>query len=183
VLVLALPRGGIEVAEPIAEALGADLDVFVSRKIRAPDQPELAIGAIAEGDVVLWNEPIVRSLGLDRDEQQRALEQARRDLERVATYRAVAPRAPLEGRTLVVADDGVATGATLKAALKAPRARARAPDRRAARRVGRHAGRDPPHAGRRRAGRARDACGVLGGRPALRRVHAGLDGGGLLRAA
>jgi predicted phosphoribosyltransferase/dienelactone hydrolase len=120
VLVLALPRGGIEVAEPIAEALGADLDVFVSRKIRAPDQPELAIGAIAEGDVVLWNEAIVRSLGLDRDEQQRALELARRDLEeRVATYRAVAPRAPLEGRTLVVTDDGVATGATLKAALKA----------------------------------------------------------------
>jgi predicted phosphoribosyltransferase/pimeloyl-ACP methyl ester carboxylesterase len=119
-LVLALPRGGIDVAEPIAKALDADLDVFVSRKIRAPDQPELAIGAIAEGDVVLWNDAIVRSLRLGAAARKRALALARRDLEeRVAAYRAVVPRAPLAGRTLVVADDGVATGATLKAALKA----------------------------------------------------------------
>jgi putative phosphoribosyl transferase len=121
-LVLALPRGGIEVAEPIAQALDADLDVFVSRKIRAPDQPELAIGAIAEGDVVLWNEGILRELDVSDAERERQLALARRELEeRVATYRAVAPRLPLAGRTLIVTDDGVATGATLKAALAALR--------------------------------------------------------------
>jgi putative phosphoribosyl transferase len=121
-LVLALPRGGIAVAEPIADALGAELDVFVSRKIRAPDQPELAIGAIAEGEVVLWNDEIVRSLGIGAAAKERALALARRDLEeRVATYRAVARRARLAGRTLIVTDDGVATGATLKAALEALR--------------------------------------------------------------
>jgi predicted phosphoribosyltransferase len=121
-LVLALPRGGIEVAEPIAQALDAELDVFVSRKIRAPDQPELAIGAVAEGDVVLWNEDILRALGVPAPARERQLGFARRELEeRLAIYRAAAPKVPLAGRTLIVTDDGVATGATLKAALEALR--------------------------------------------------------------
>jgi predicted phosphoribosyltransferase/alpha-beta hydrolase superfamily lysophospholipase len=122
-LVLALPRGGIDVAEPIASALDADLDVFVARKIRAPDQPELAIGAVAEGGVVLWNEPIVRSLGLRPEERARQLDLALGELEeRAAWYRAVAPRTPIAGRTVLLTDDGVATGATLKAALQGIRA-------------------------------------------------------------
>jgi predicted phosphoribosyltransferase/alpha-beta hydrolase superfamily lysophospholipase len=119
-LVLALPRGGISVAEPIARALGAELDVFVSRKVRAPAQPELAIGAVAEGDVVVWNEDVLAELGVDQAAQTRELERSRRELaERLAKYRAVRPRAKLAGRTVIVVDDGVATGATLRAALVA----------------------------------------------------------------
>lgn len=119
-LVLGLPRGGAAVAEPIALELGADLDVFVSRKVRAPDQPELAIGAVAEGDTVLWNEDLVAALGLDEAATGAALDLARRELEdSLATVRAVLPRAPVEGREVIVTDDGVATGATLKAAIRA----------------------------------------------------------------
>lgn len=119
-LVIALPRGGISVAEPIARALGAELDVFVSRKVRAPSQPELAIGAVAEGDVIVWNDEVLRDLGVDERERARELERSRRELaERLRDYRAVRPRAPLGGRTVIVVDDGVATGATLKAAIVA----------------------------------------------------------------
>lgn len=119
-LVLALPRGGVPVAEPIAAALGCDLDVFMSQKLRAPDQPELAIGAVAEGGLVLWNERIVTLLRLGEEEKQWELSRARRELaQRVATYRAAVPRAPIEGRTVIVVDDGVATGATIKAAIAA----------------------------------------------------------------
>jgi predicted phosphoribosyltransferase len=120
-LVLALPRGGVEVAEPIATALDADLDVFIVRKIRAPAEPELAIGAVAEAGIVLWNESLVR--GLDAQDRARPLERARRELEeRLADYRSVAERVPIAGRTAIVVDDGVATGATLKAALAGIRA-------------------------------------------------------------
>jgi predicted phosphoribosyltransferase len=119
-LVLALPRGGIAVAEPIAQALEADLDVFVSSKLRAPSQPELAIGALAEGDVVLWNDDIVRSLRVSQSERTSELERVRAQLtERLALYRAAAPRLPIKDRTAIVTDDGVATGATLKAAIAA----------------------------------------------------------------
>jgi predicted phosphoribosyltransferase/alpha/beta superfamily hydrolase len=119
-LALGLPRGGVAVAEVVARALDCTLDVLVSRKIRAPSQPELAIGAIAEGEVVIWNEEIVRLLGLGDAERDRELKRARRELEEhVSTYRAVAPRADIKGRTVLAIDDGVATGATLKAALAA----------------------------------------------------------------
>jgi putative phosphoribosyl transferase len=119
-LVLALPRGGIAVAEPIARRLGAELDVFISRKIRAPGQPELAIGAIAEGDVVVWNEAILTQLGVMEGERAEALARSRHELvEREREYRAVRPRAPLAKRTVIVVDDGVATGATLRAAIVA----------------------------------------------------------------
>jgi len=119
-LVLALPRGGITVAEPIARELGAELDVFVSRKVRAPGQPELAIGAVAEGDVVVWNDDVLTQLGVSEAARARELELSRRELEeRVREYREVRPRAELAGRTVIVVDDGVATGATLKAAIVA----------------------------------------------------------------
>ena len=121
-IVIGLPRGGVVVAARIAEALGAELNVFVSRKVRAPSQPELAIGALAEGDVVLWNESIVEAMGLGEAERERQLGQARSELEeRLASYRAVAPRGELRGRTVIVVDDGVATGATLRAAIEAIR--------------------------------------------------------------
>lgn len=119
-LVLGLPRGGIAVAEPIALSLGSDLDVLVSRKLRAPSQPELAIGALAEGEVVLWNEEICYALGLTDEDRAWELDRVRHELdERVAAYRAVRPRAELKDRTVVLVDDGVATGATLKAAVSA----------------------------------------------------------------
>lgn len=119
-LVLGLPRGGVAVADPIARALGCELDVLVSRKLRAPSQPELAIGAVAEGDVVLWNEDIVSALGLTDPDRDWELRRTRRELaERVAAYRAAAPRAEIKDRTVILVDDGVATGATLKAALEA----------------------------------------------------------------
>jgi predicted phosphoribosyltransferase len=119
-VVLALPRGGITVAEPIARELGAELDVFVSRKIRAPGQPELAIGAIAEGDTVVWNDDVLALCGVSAKARAHELEKSRRELlDRLREYRKVRPRAPLAGRTVIVVDDGVATGATLLAAITA----------------------------------------------------------------
>jgi len=119
-LVLALPRGGITVAEPIAHALGSELDVFVSRKVRAPGQPELAIGAVAEGGERVWNEDVLSQLGVSERARAHELERSQRELtERLLEYRAVRPRAELAGRTVIVVDDGVATGATLKAAIVA----------------------------------------------------------------
>jgi predicted phosphoribosyltransferase/alpha/beta superfamily hydrolase len=119
-VVLGLPRGGVAVAAVIARELDAELDVLVSRKVRAPSQPELAIGAIAEGEAIVWNEDVVRLLGLSKEVRERQLAQARRELdERRVEYRTVAPRIELRGRAVIVTDDGVATGATLKAALQA----------------------------------------------------------------
>jgi predicted phosphoribosyltransferase/predicted alpha/beta-hydrolase family hydrolase len=119
-IVVALPRGGIEVAEPIACALGCELDVFVSRKLRAPHQPELALGALAEGDVVVWNEEVREQLGTSLRARRDELDRVRRELAtRVAEYRVALPRIPVAGRTIILVDDGVATGATLKAAITA----------------------------------------------------------------
>jgi predicted phosphoribosyltransferase len=122
-IVVALPRGGVVVGEQIARHLGADLDVLVSRKIRVPMQPELAIGAVAEGGVVVWNEAVIADLSLGEPARKWQLAHAEQELEEhAATYRAVLPRVALRGRTVIVTDDGVATGATLKAAIAAIRA-------------------------------------------------------------
>ena len=121
-LVLALPRGGMVVAEPIAEALRADLDVLVVRKIRAPHEPELGLGAVAEDNVVAWNEDVLRSLAVAPETRQHQLERARSELaDQVATFRSAAARAPIEDRTVVLVDDGLATGGTLRAAVEAVR--------------------------------------------------------------
>ena len=117
-VVLAIPRGGVIVAVPIAAALDAPLDVVVPRKLRAPFNPELAIGAVAPG-VRVVDERLVRMLGVDEayltDEVARAeVEIARR----AAAYRAGRPAPELAGRTVVVVDVGVATGATAIAALR-----------------------------------------------------------------
>lgn len=125
-VVLALPRGGVPVAAEIARALGAPLDLIIVRKIGAPWQPELAIGAMADGEPpeVVRNEDIIRELGVDEDAFAReAAEQAREIERRRKAYLQGRPPLPLAGRTAIVVDDGIATGATMRAALIAVRRR------------------------------------------------------------
>jgi len=119
-LVLGLPRGGVKVAEQISLALGCDLDVIVSRKLRAPGQPELAIGALAEGGNAVWNEELIADLGLEPHVRDQELARVREELHGLcAEYRSVLEKAPISGRDVILTDDGVATGATLRAALAA----------------------------------------------------------------
>lgn len=121
VVVLGLPRGGVPVAAEVASALAAPLDVLVVRKLGAPGRPELAVGALAGGVRVL-NEDLVARLRVSEEHLARvtAVEQA--ELERrEGTYRAGLPPLDLAGRTVVLVDDGLATGATVVAAVEAVR--------------------------------------------------------------
>lgn len=130
-VVLGLPRGGVIVAAEIAAALDAPLDVLVVRKLGAPAQPELAIGAVTdvEGPQAILNDHVIRAVGASPEyielESQRQLAEVRR---RHALYRGGRPAVRLEGRCAIVVDDGIATGATVRAAIQALR-------RQAARRV------------------------------------------------
>ena len=120
--VLGIPRGGVAVALPVARALGAPLDVVIPRKLRSPDNPELAIGAVAPGVMVL-HERAVRQLGVTpRYIEQEAARQEAEIARREAAYRGGRAPAPVAGRTVAVVDDGVATGATAVAALRWARA-------------------------------------------------------------
>jgi putative phosphoribosyl transferase len=124
VVVLALPRGGVPVGFEVARALDAPLDVFVVRKLGAPDQPELAIGAIASGGVQVLNEHVVAALDLDEDAIARIAASEERELaRREQLYRG--GRMPLDvmGCTVILVDDGLATGATMRAGALALRAR------------------------------------------------------------
>ena len=120
--VLGVPRGGVVVAVPVARALGAPLDVVIPRKLGAPGNPELAIGAVAPG-VTVVHERVVRQLGVPREYiEEEALRQQGEIERREAAYRGGRAPAPIEGRTAVVVDDGVATGATAVAAVRWARA-------------------------------------------------------------
>ena len=122
VVVLGLPRGGVPVAAEVARALGAPLDVFVVRKIGAPNQPELAMGAIATGGVVVENLDVVRALGVSSDQFDREVEQERQELaRREQAYRGTRPPLRLDGQVAILVDDGLATGATMRAAVQAAR--------------------------------------------------------------
>lgn len=123
-VVLALPRGGVPVGLEIARSLGCPLDLVMVRKIGAPGQPELALGAVANGEhpVLVVNEDVRRMTGasdayLESQKEQELAEIARRK----ARYLAGRAPAPVEGRTAIVVDDGIATGATMLAALRAVR--------------------------------------------------------------
>jgi putative phosphoribosyl transferase len=121
-LVLGLPRGGVPVAARVAEALGAALDVWIVRKVGAPGRPELALGALAEGsDHVVWGETVGhRHPDLESIEGTVAVERAEL-ARRVAAYRGDRPPPALAGRDVIVVDDGLATGASAEAALRAVR--------------------------------------------------------------
>ncbi|NJR73649.1 MAG: phosphoribosyltransferase [Scytonema sp. CRU_2_7] len=119
-LVLALPRGGVPVAFEVARALNAPLDVFVVRKLGVPEQKELAMGAIASGGVQVLNEEIVRSLGISEVVIQKVAAKEQQELERREhLYRGDRPIPILHGRTVILVDDGLATGATMRAAVVA----------------------------------------------------------------
>lgn len=123
-VVLGLPRGGLPVAAVVATALGAPLDVLVVRKLGVPGHPELAMGAIASGGVRVLNTAVIASLGLTAADVDRvgALEEAEL-ARREETYRPGRDPADVAGRVVVLVDDGLATGATMRAAIDAVRAR------------------------------------------------------------
>jgi putative phosphoribosyl transferase len=123
VVVLALPRGGVPVAYEVARRLRAPLDIFLVRKLGVPGHPELAMGAIATGAVRVLNEDVVNWYGIPLSVIDQVARAEQAELERrERTYRAGRPSPPLEGRTVLLIDDGLATGATMKAAVQAVRA-------------------------------------------------------------
>jgi putative phosphoribosyl transferase len=121
-LVLGIPRGGVVIADTIARELKTDLDIVLTRKLGAPGNPELAIGAVSESGRIHLQHEIAARVGADEGyierEMNRQLEEIQARRER---YRSVRPKVPLEGRTVLLVDDGVATGATMQASLWAAR--------------------------------------------------------------
>jgi putative phosphoribosyl transferase len=118
VLVLALPRGGVATGFEIAHYLKAPLDIVIVRKIGFPGQPELAIGAVSETGTVVLNESIISTYGVSKDYIEREISQQKKEISRRAELYRKGKRLPsLEGKTIILVDDGVATGATMKAAI------------------------------------------------------------------
>jgi putative phosphoribosyl transferase len=123
VAVLGLPRGGVPVAFEVAEALGAPLDVLVVRKLGVPFQPELAMGAIGEGGILVENADVLGPTGLGTVDLEEAERRERVQLERrAARYRSGRDRLDVAGRCVVLVDDGVATGSSARAACQVARA-------------------------------------------------------------
>jgi putative phosphoribosyl transferase len=122
VLVLALPRGGVPVAFVVAQALGAPLDVFLVRKLGLPGQEELALGAVASGDVMVLNEPVLQAEAVPAAVIERIAAMERRELRRrELAYRDDRPPVDVGGRTVILVDDGLATGSSMRSAVRALR--------------------------------------------------------------
>ncbi len=125
VIVLALPRGGVPIGYEIARALHAPLDVFVVRKLGVPGQEELAMGAVASGGIRVLNPDVITALGtraleaVEQETERELLEVTRREEQ----YRGKRPFPELQGRTVILVDDGLATGATMRAAARGVRQR------------------------------------------------------------
>ncbi len=123
-LVLALPRGGVPVGYEVARTLEVPLDIFVARKLGAPGQPELAIGAVAAGGGRVLNDGVVRELGVSEDWIRAVTERELVEVgRRMRRFRGDRPEPEIGGRTVILVDDGIATGMTVRAAIRAIRER------------------------------------------------------------
>jgi predicted phosphoribosyltransferase len=123
-IVLAIPRGGVVVGFEVAHALNISLDLIIPRKIRAPDNPELAIGALTEDGTVILDDELVKYLQVSEEYVREESERQRLEIERrLKLYRGDAPYPSLENREVVIVDDGIATGSTMKAAVASVRMR------------------------------------------------------------
>ena len=125
-VVLGLVRGGVPVAYEVAKACGLPLDILVVRKLGVPWQPELAMGAIASGEAIVLNEEVLRSCRISGAQLDQVIQRERVELHRrEALYRQGRPSLGIEGRTVILVDDGLATGASMRVAIKAVKADAR----------------------------------------------------------
>ena len=122
-VVLALPRGGVPVAYEVAARIGAPLDILLVRKLGVPWQPELAFGAVATGDVVVLNDDHIQALGLGDDLISDIIDRERMELERRERLYRDHGAMDITGKTVIVVDDGIATGSTVRAALECLAAR------------------------------------------------------------
>jgi len=117
-LVLALPRGGVPVAQEVAREIGSAMDVLIVRKLGAPTNPEFAFGAVGEGGAVVLDEPTIAALGISDQVRDRLITEAATEIEhRVDVFRGGRDLTEVSGRTVIVVDDGLATGATAAAAV------------------------------------------------------------------
>lgn len=122
VLVLGLPRGGVPVAFEVAKALDAPLDVFLVRKLGLPGHEELAMGAVADGDVCVLNQEVVKPLGIPEGLIERVANRERAEIQRQRRlYRGEEAAPEIAGRVVILVDDGLATGSTMRAAIAALR--------------------------------------------------------------
>ena len=122
-LILGLPRGGVVVAAEIAKALNQPMDIMTVRKVGAPMNPELAIGAVAPNDVLVLNQHLIRNLGIEEEELQRLVQRETAELKRRLHYfRGHRPFPSFQDKIIILVDDGLATGATARAAIQASKA-------------------------------------------------------------